>query len=79
VEGSGYGVSVLRLLQRRLHEWCYGAALLGLIRASHTESLDAVILGRHGGPTSTSRVEALSRVDRRSSALLHRQVVHPRR
>jgi hypothetical protein len=36
-----------------------------------------VILGRHGGPTSTSCVEVLSRVDRRSSALLHRQMVRP--
>lgn len=78
-EGSGCGISVLRLLQRRLPERCYGAALIGLLRESHTVSLGAVILGRHGGPTSTSRVEVLSRVDRRSSALLHRQVVRPRR
>jgi hypothetical protein len=41
--------------------------------------LDTVILGRQGGPSTTSIAEALLRSVRRSSALLHRQVVRPRR
>jgi hypothetical protein len=38
-----------------------------------------VILGRQSGPSSTSKTEALQRSVRRSSTLLHRQVVLPRR
>jgi hypothetical protein len=42
-------------------------------------SRDAVILGRQGGPSSTSMTEALLCFVRRSSTPLHRQVVRPRR
>jgi hypothetical protein len=60
--------------------WCYGASRHELLRAKHAVSPNgAVILGRQGGPSSTSKMEAPQRVVRRSSTLLHRQVVRPRR
>jgi hypothetical protein len=42
-------------------------------------SSGAVIFGRQSDPSSTSKTEALHRTIRRSSTLLHRQVVRPRR
>jgi hypothetical protein len=59
---------------------CYGASGQELLRAKHAvSSSGAVIFGRQSDPSSTSKTEALHRTIRRSSTLLHRQVVRPRR
>jgi hypothetical protein len=79
---KGIGSAAFPLaLHRPLPSRCYGAPLPGLLRADHTVSSvdDAMIFGRHGGPYSTSRMEALFCIHRWSSTLLHRQVVRPRR
>lgn len=50
-----------------------------ILRAEHTVLAGTVILGRNGGPTSTSIVEALNRASRWSSTAHQLQVVRPRR
>jgi hypothetical protein len=67
------------LLNRSLPKGCY-AVLDNDLRANHAASMtDAVIFGRQGGLTSTSFVEALIGLLRRSSTQPGSQVVRPRK
>jgi hypothetical protein len=66
--------------RRLMPAGCCGDVVLALHRAIHAaSSSDAVILGRQGGPSTTSKTEALLCSVRRSSPFLHQQVVRPRR
>ncbi|XP_071681951.1 uncharacterized protein [Lolium perenne] len=77
--GSGGRADWIRA-RRRLPAGCYGASSSELLRAKHASLLiDDAIFGRHGGPTTTSKTEALLCFVRRGSTLLRRQVVRPRR
>jgi hypothetical protein len=64
---------------QRLPAGCYGASSSKLVCAEHASLLvGGTIFGRHGGPSATSKTEALLRSVRRSSSTLRRQVVRPR-
>jgi hypothetical protein len=67
------------VLPRALPAGCYGEASSSSPCAEHMASMFGnMILGRKGGPNSTSTAEAFSGANCWSSALLHPQVVRPR-
>jgi hypothetical protein len=73
------GNPVCHVLLRALPAGCYGDALSSSPCAKYMVSkLGDMILGRKGGPISTSMAEAFSGASCWSSTLLHPQVVRPR-
>lgn len=64
---------------QRLPAGCYGVSSPKFVCAEHASLLvGGTIFGRQGGPSATSKTEALLRSVRRSSSSLRRQVVRPR-
>jgi hypothetical protein len=62
-----------------LPQRCFAATAGSFLRAEHmAPKLGVVIIGRKGGPSSTSSSEASSRIGCRSSTLRRHQVVCPR-